>query len=73
MANQALVKKALEQATPVQLIRVRALVGKNYGAYGYDSWAWRYKQALEAFDNGKYGDEQIAFLLKDAGLAEALR
>lgn len=73
MATSELIKRALDQATPAQLIKVRALIGENYGSYGYDSWAGRYKEALDAFDNAEYDNKQIAFLLEDEKLAEALQ
>ena len=73
MASTDLIMTALSKATPAQLIRVRAVLCKHLGEYGYDVWQRRIRIALNAFDAGQYDNPEIAFLLPDEDLGEALR
>ena len=73
MASSQLIKMALEKATPAQLIRTRAILGRHRGEYGYDVWQDKINVALKAFDTAEYDHPEIAFLLPDKDLGEALR
>lgn len=73
MATTKLVQRALKEATSAQLIRVRGLLGMHSGQFGYDSWQDKIKNALVAFDAEEYDHPDIAFLLCDVDLGEALR
>ena len=73
MPRQELIKKALNQATPAQLIRVRAILHQHQGEYGYDSLSECIEQALKDFDRGVYDTRQIERLLDDKALGNALK
>ena len=73
MASPNLIKRALSSATPAQLIRVRAILSRHSGEYGYDVLQGRIEDALKAFDAKRYGHPDIAYLLPDEDLGEALR
>jgi hypothetical protein len=73
MAQPKLVRTALKNATPAQLIRVRALLQCRPQTRGFIIMDDRNKKALQTFDAGRFGDPLIADVLEDYELAEALR
>lgn len=73
MANPELTRKALEKATPAQLLRVRGLLTCRPQTRGFIIMDNYNREALDAFDKGRYDDPKIANVLYDHELAEALR
>jgi len=68
-----LIKKLLQQATPMQLLAVREYLGRYVSVYGYDSMYYINIAAREAFDEGRYDDPNIAYLIKEGELVEILQ
>ena len=73
MKRAELVKKALKNATPAQLIRVRAILSSiGEGCCGPAVQAIK-DRTLKAFDAEQYDHEDILWALSDKELGEALR
>lgn len=70
--KRELIKKALGNATPVQLLAVRQYLKRFNCVYGYDSINDQKSAAEQAFDNGAYDDPNIAFLVEEGELVEIL-
>ncbi|MEK7552506.1 MAG: hypothetical protein AAB505_00125 [Patescibacteria group bacterium] len=76
MAKPALVKQALEVASPAQLIRVRAILvkyRKEVEEGGFEGNQLVVNRAIEAFDAREFDSPEVANLLPDEALGEALR
>ncbi len=80
MSRRELVAKALKSATPIQLIRVRAVISsslefnespENYTAYR-DYNVKYLKRAVRDFDSGRYGSSFVLDSVSDRELADAL-
>ena len=64
------IKTLLKKATPVQLLRVRDIIGS--GARN-DEFSKHYLKAHEAFDRGDYGNNSLCQMLSRGPLEYALR
>ena len=87
MEKKELIRQALEQATPAQLLRARAIIStKQHKEYIVCREQYerdpdqsptkelsRLNDLIKAFDRGEYNHPDMAELLSDKDLGEALR
>ena len=87
MERKELLRQALEQATPAQLLRIRAIISaKQHKEYIVCREQYerdpdqsptkelrRLNDLIKAFDRGEYNHPDMAELLSDKELGEALR